>query len=129
MTRVAKRFAELHQEARSQLGSGFRVAFSKGSAEEFPEKRNMAYCMKFHDGRLCIVCAPKMQFARADQIDGVLRHEFGHAALFFADQMGHGERDADKAAELLFGDRIRYDSDLIQSTARGVCPRPAHLGM
>jgi hypothetical protein len=126
--RVAQRFSELHDIAQEQLGDGFRVAFAKGVASDFPEKRNMAYCVKFPDKTMCIVVAPKMETARLDQIEGVLRHEFGHAALFFCEQMNHGERDADEAARVLFGKRIRYDDDLIQSTTTGVCPRPAHLG-
>jgi hypothetical protein len=40
----------------------------------------------------------------------------------------HSERQADKLAEDLFGSPIYYDNDLIQSTERGVRPRPRHLG-
>lgn len=102
----------------------FEVTLHRGRASEFPEKRNMAYCTS----ELRIYCAPKMERARLDQIQGVLMHEFGHAFAFGCGHMDHKERDADKIAELLFGCRIYYDDDLIQSTRYGLYPRPKHLG-
>ena len=35
----------------------------------------------------------------------------------------------DAIAEAVWGDPIRYDSDLVQSTKNGVYPRPRHLGL
>jgi hypothetical protein len=89
----------------------------------------MAYCMTRKDcPDMLIVVAPKMAMAALDNIEGVLAHEFGHAILFHCGHWNHTEREADQAAEALFGAPIRYDRNLIQSTTRGVCPRPAHLG-
>ena len=39
------------------------------------------------------------------------------------------ERRADEIAYLVWGDRIRYDTDTVQSLCRGVSPRPARLGL
>lgn len=102
----------------------FEVTLHQGKASEFPETRNMAYCTS----ELRIYCAPKMDHARIDQIQGVLMHEFGHALAFACGHDHHGERDADEIAETLFGCRIYYDDDLIQSTRSGARPRPRHLG-
>ena len=130
MHRVRPVFNALHSTVRNDIAPGFKVGLREGHTDEFPKRRNMAYCMKeYGNGRITIVCAPKLNRERMDTIEGVLCHEFGHAILFHYEQMEHGERDADKAAEVLFGRKIRYDDELIQSTTRGVHPRPAHLGM
>lgn len=102
----------------------FEVTLHKGKASEFPEKRNMAYCTS----DLRIYCAPKMEHARMDQIQGVLMHEFGHALAFACGYDDHSERYADELAEALFDCEIYYDEDLIQSTRGGARPRPPHLG-
>lgn len=129
MRRIQPIFDHLHEHVRSHFAPKFRARLKEGKAAEFPERRNMAYCMMRKDTpELLIVVAPKMNNAPLDNIEGVLAHEFGHAVLFHSGQLDHTEREADQAAEALFGAKIHYDRNLIQSTIRGVTPRPAHLG-
>jgi hypothetical protein len=75
--------------------------------------------------------------------DGVLRHELGHVVdmVFPKHSMDEwavkkgvvlattDERRADDIALAIWGEPIRYDDDLIQSTRYGVTPRPRHLGL
>jgi hypothetical protein len=127
--RVKPIFEHLHDHVRGHFAPKFRARLKMGKASEFPERRNMAYCMtKAGCPEMIIVVAPKMENAPIDNIEGVLAHEFGHAILFHCGHWNHTEREADQAAEALFGAIIRYDNHLIQSTTRGIAPRPAHLG-
>lgn len=60
-----------------------------------------------------------------NRVRGLLRHELGHYAL--RDHAGGTEREADIAAFTVTGRQIRYDRQDVQTTGRGVVPRPAHL--
>jgi len=88
--------------------------------------RQFAYCEPTSPARISV--APKLEQQSADRIEAVLRHELGHAVLFFAGAAHHTEREADAAALRLWGDPIRYDDDDVQTLGRGQEPRPAHLG-
>lgn len=126
--KVVPVFKRLHAKAKKQLGDGFAVDLKRGRASEFPERRNMAYCMN-RDGYLCIVVAPKFCNAPLHRLEGVLRHEFGHAALMYMECHQHGERDADRVGEQLFGAPIYYDAETVQTLNPGTRPRPRHLGL
>lgn len=65
--------------------------------------------------------------ALRDRQVGVLSHELGHIALLFRGNEDHTERDADAEAERLFGKRINYDIEDVQTVGRGVHPRPKRL--
>lgn len=130
MHHVPATFLRLHSYAREVAGPFFEVGLSVGDPSEFPKRRNMAYC--HHDdatGDMHIVVAPKMFKADADRVEGVLRHEFGHALLFFWGHQTHGEREADAIAEQVFGLPIYYDRETVQTIRGGTRPRPAHLGL
>jgi hypothetical protein len=127
MRRVSATFHVLHDYVRRHYDPTFHVELRRGDASEFTKKRNMAYCRLDRTG-VYIHVAPKMERARQDQIDGVLRHEFGHAVFMLCGRPDHTERQADALAEDLFGAPIYYDRDLIQSTASGQRPRPSILG-
>jgi hypothetical protein len=58
---------------------------------------------------------------------GVLAHELGHVFLLQSGNEDHSERDADDIALTLFGRRINYDRDDIQTVGPGQHPRPQHL--
>ena len=123
-------FLQLHARASELAGPYFDVDLHVGEPGEFPKRRNMAYC--HHDDRtglLTVVVAPKLLNGPLDRIEGVLRHEFGHALHFFWGYPNHGERDADTLAENVFGAPIYYDRDTVQTIRGGVRPRPAHLGL
>lgn len=97
-----------------------------GEPSEFPALRDHAYCIDTKPPT--IVYAPKLARASEERIEGVLRHEFGHALAFHVFTPDHAERDADIVAALVFGTPIRYDADDVQTTGEGVSPRPARLG-
>jgi len=123
-------FLRLHARASDMAGPYFCVDLAVGHPDEFPKRRNMAYCYRDDDsGDMTIVVAPKLVDGRIDRIEGVLRHEFGHALLFFWGYPEHGERDADNLAENVFGGPIYYDRETVQTIRSGTRPRPAHLGL
>lgn len=88
--------------------------------------RQFAYCEDTTPAQITV--APRLEAGGTARIEGVLRHELGHAALFFAGKAAHTEREADAAALRLWGDPIRYDSEDVQTIGLGATPRPAHLG-
>jgi len=123
-------FLRLHARASELAGPYFDVALAVGDPSEFPMARNMAYCHHEEEsGDLTIVVAPKLARGSRERIEGVLRHEFGHALLFFWGYPDHGERDADNLAENVFGDPIYYDRATVQTLRGGTRPRPAYLGL
>jgi hypothetical protein len=79
------------------------------------------------DGRIRIVVAPKFLDAPRHRQEALIAHELGHATLMLLNRMQHTERDADTVAEALFGVRISYDAEDVQTTGRGTRPRPNHL--
>ena len=127
MSTVTARFRRFRSVLSSYHGVSRAIALRTGRSAEFPKRRNYAYCRLDPDGSITIVVAPKIHHAPRPRVDGLLAHEFGHAALFIAGRLHHSEREADAAAEALFGVRIGYDADEVQTTAGGVRPRPAHL--
>lgn len=139
--RLIRIYDRLLRETRKVLPD-FSCQLLLGHPDDYPRKRNCAMCMYLdtEDGRLIdIFVAPKVLRMNEGRQEGLLRHEFGHAVEFHAGKpwltrtlgpLPRGvERRADTVAERLYGDPIYYDRDLIQTTAGGVRPRPAHLGM
>lgn len=121
-------FAELHAAVCDRLGDEFYADLAIGDPEEFPEARNMAYTARNKRGDICIVVAPKLVVCDdEDRVQGVLRHEFGHAALWHMGRMNHSEREADMLGEDLFGEPIFYDVETVQTLSEGMRPRPNHL--
>ena len=96
--------------------------------------RAYAYC-EYSDPPL-IVLSPRLDATPSTRVDGVIRHEIGHAvdALYsrrtIEERVGRvastPELMADDIAEALWGP-IRYDGDHVQTTGQGVTPRPQHL--
>jgi hypothetical protein len=134
-------------EAQQRLGIPGRIRLSweiTPDYEHFHTKRG--YGVTFFDGdeRAChMAYAPKILVADYERADGVVRHEIGHVidlciprdALdnWAASQGVHlprtSERRADAIAEALWGEPLRYDHDLVQTTGNGEYPRPRHLGL
>lgn len=123
---------------------GLRAATAAGCDPRggaYCQGRARAFCT--YGSEVDVTVAPCMNDESPERIEGVLRHEFGHAidALYsrraiekrlrlprgYLEKYGR-ERLADVIAELVFGQVIRYDADLIQTTGEdGVSPRPGHL--
>lgn len=90
--------------------------------------RACAYCQELGDNRRYMIgVAPKMLSASYARIQAVLAHELGHVVLLAEGNEHHTERDADRVAEQMFGLRICYDDEDIQTTGPGVRPRPSYL--
>jgi predicted SprT family Zn-dependent metalloprotease len=60
-------------------------------------------------------------------VEGILMHEMAHAILMQMGDHEHSEREADETAEEVFGKRISYDREDVQTTGTGIHPRPLHL--
>ena len=122
----------------------------EGSIAHFPKPRSFAFFAV--DGPAfapvpdvpIIAFAPKFRTATVDRVEAILLHEFGHAMDFLAkktpllpadrnhDPAVHRqgtERRADALAEGLWGIKIGYDKDTVQSLCCGIRPRPVHLGL
>lgn len=125
LRRVRAIFARLRAEVRG-ADPDFDVVLDVDDAAGEPCCRQFAYCESVTPARIAV--AAKLETENDARIEGILRHEFGHAVLFFAGRLRHTEREADAAAERLWGDPIRYDTDDVQTLGPGVSPRPAHLG-
>ena len=120
-------FRTLHAAAAARFPRAAAVRFRYGRASEFPRKRNYAYCVDAPSGPV-IVLAPKARRASAERVLALLAHEWGHALAFLAGMPEHSERDADTLAEQVFGLRIAYDKDDVQTVGAGTRPRPSRLG-
>ena len=142
-----KAYRRLHRDARDVAGAGFRVPLLVGEPHQFPERRNMAYCVYKDAGdgtrSIAIVVAPKLCRGNEARIEAILRHELAHAIEFHVGEaelhemaaadgirLPKGiERRADRVAEIIWDDPIHYDRDLVQTLERGQRPRPRHLGL
>jgi hypothetical protein len=74
-----------------------------------------------------IYVAHKIYDADYNRYAAILMHELAHALLIQAGDEDHSEQDADDVAEELFGHRISYDKDDVQTLKKGTYPRPRHL--
>ena len=110
-----------------RLAPKLRVGLIVGDPEDFPKQRNFAMCGLVRPAFAEIIVAPKIESEPDEVIDALLRHELAHAVLLFRGQRGHSERDADAFAEVVWGDRIRYDARDVQTLAPGKWPRPGYL--
>lgn len=100
------------------------VKVKVGRSKDFPKRRDMAWCER---KPLKIVMAPKLEKEPVSVQRGVIAHELGHALLFLLWKCVHSEKHADLAAEVLFGRKIRYNRDNIQTFGPGKETRPASL--
>jgi hypothetical protein len=122
-------YKQMHARVNRQVDPSFRASLRLGPDGHFPEPRNMAYTTYDEKtGDCCIVVSNKLCRGDAARIEAVMAHEFAHA-LMMCSGVPHGERDADHCAEVVFGKPISYDSTLVQTTRKGIRPRPRHLGL
>lgn len=115
----------------------------KDGYPHFKKKRGYAVC--FFDGqRGChMQYSPKILRAPLHRADAIVRHEIGHVIDFLVPPddlnewaLWHGvnlpstpERRADAIAYIVWGEPLRYDHELVQSTKIGTTVRPEHLGL
>ena len=123
---IYPRFPVLRAQAGSWVGSPIPVALLVGEAGRFPNARDYAVCARTRG--TVIIVAPKFRKASMDRREAVLRHELGHAVWYVlgsaecARRVGRRlppEALADELARLIWGQRIRYDAEAVQTLQRG----------
>jgi len=146
---LASLFERRLNEVRHACGP-MSICLIEAPAHHFPMPRSYAFfsvhCGPFVQappGTSIIAFSPKFRHATNDRIEAVLLHEFGHAMDFLGQKFpalpadrAHDpavhrqgtERRADALAEGLWGMKIKYDNDTVQSLCCGVRPRPSALG-
>lgn len=130
---VKSRYTELRADAGALFPRVLNVPLVVATDAD-TEPRAYAYCTIDRPVRVGV--APKLATAMRNRIDGVLRHEIGHAidALYSAPESklggvslpGTPELRADAIAGAVWGSPIRYDADAVQTIGVGG-PRPAWL--
>ena len=104
------------------------VTVRVGEPSEFPKYRDHAYTFQNEDDDLYIVISDKLIHSSRDRIQAIMRHELAHAWFLNDGNEHHSERDTDQLAEDLWGDRLYYDEDDIQTlNSDGTHPRPSYL--
>jgi len=124
MKRCKAIFGQLRKHAAKHWPVG-DARIAEGSLHDFPHARDFAYCQS---EPLIITVSPLLDRQPWGRIQGILRHEFGHAILFRTGFHAHTERQADAVASAVFGAPIRYDSANVQSITHGKPVRPKTLG-
>lgn len=117
-------FEDLRKEVERVLSCHFKLKYVIDDPKKYPKARDYAMT----DG-YTVFLAPKILKANLSRVQGLLRHEMGHAVFLQAGWHDHTERQTDKMAEVLFGDVIYYDKEDIQTIeAKGnKTPRPSYL--
>ena len=110
----------------ARIGNPITVRVRQGFSHDFPKSRDYAFTYD-NDGDLTIVFAPKMLQANEDRIRAIMRHELSHAIFMSKGNHHHSEQDTDDLAEKLWGAKIQYDDEYIQTLKNGHYPRPLHL--
>lgn len=115
-------FNKLKRHIERSSGRKLVVSLIVDYERPYPKPRDYAQT----DGSVIFV-SPKMLSAEEHRVEGLLRHEFAHVVFIQSGNWNHSEREADMLAEELFGAKILYDSDDIQSISEGRAPRPNYL--
>jgi hypothetical protein len=107
--------------------SDIEILLSLGSQSEFPNKRDFAYSTMRNSHCGIVVFSPLFWKENKKTIIAIFRHELAHIIYNSEGDFEHSEQDADDLAEDIWGDRIYYDDDDIQTLNIGKYPRPEHL--
>ena len=99
----------------------------EGLDSEFPNNRDYAYTFMNDNGEYVIVFSSKMYRAGLARMRAIMRHEMAHALHFLNGNDDHSEQDTDDLAEQVWGDRLYYDDEDIQTLRQGKYPRPLYL--
>lgn len=109
------------------LDKDIYITVKVGRITDFPEVRNVAYTAQYSPTKYEIVFAPKWKQLTNSNYEAVLRHELGHVAHMSIPDIrkrlarrsiylsSHDEPFSDEFAELLWGDNLYYDDNLIQT--------------
>lgn len=116
-----------------------QMSMEMGGSDHFNSPRGYATTLVMGGDRFHLRVAEKFLTADLDRQDAILRHEIGHIVDFSIPSAtllewcpgiaSTPERRADEIAAWLWGDRINYDAEDIQTLRDGVHPRPERLGL
>ena len=85
----------------------------------------------FDDESVTVGLSPRLEAEPTHRIEGIVRHELGHACdhLFAKTKIktGRAEARADRMAAHIWGSPITYDAFEVQSSKTTGGPRPPHL--
>jgi len=124
------------------LGKPLEVTFDLGHYAHFDKPRGFG--VTFIEPHRCHMrFAPKLAASPLHRADAIIRHELGHvvdhripkaeldawARTRGFDLADTPEVRADDIAHAIWGTKLRYDRDTVQSTLHGKPTRPAHLGL
>ena len=146
MEHFAKLLSRRWQEAQHAVGVPGQITLTWELTDNYPHFRTKrGYGVTFHNGepKCHMAYATKILHDGAQRADGVVRHEIGHVIDLCTDAdaldawaLSRGvtlaktvERRADDIACAIWGEPLRYDKDLVQTTGKGKHPRPSHLGL
>ena len=101
------------------------IFLREGLDTEFPKDRDYAYS-SYDNEQYVIVFSKKMYHANLSRIRAIMRHELAHI-VFMTNDQDHSEQETDDLAEELWGDRLYYDDEDVQTLRQEHYPRPSHL--
>ena len=108
----------------ADLGSDIDVIVIEGEIIDFPESRDFAFA-DINDEPYLITVSPRLKLQKPTRIIAIMRHELGHCLL--SENPDHSEQEADDIVETLFGHRIYYDNENIQTIIPANWPRPLEI--
>lgn len=144
--RLSDLFQQRVQDVSDALQIPLPVTWDVGDYAHFKTPRGFGVTFRDFPGAVChIRLSKKLLRSPQHRQDGIIRHELGHVidltfpareVTSWAASRGvrlapqkHGELRADDIAHAVWLEPLRYEKPLfVQSTKKGVCPRPAHLG-
>lgn len=100
------------------------IVLELGSMNQFPASRDFAFS-EISEEPFVITISPCLLIQPISRIIAVMRHEIAHCVL--ADSPDHSEQDADDLVEELFGHKIYYDDELVQTVLPAQYPRPLEI--
>ena len=116
-----------------------QMSMEMGGSDHFNAPRGYATTLVMGGDRFHLRVAEKFLSADLARQDAILRHEIGHIVDFSVPSATllewcpgistTPERRADEIAAWLWGNRINYDAEDIQTLRDGVHPRPERLGL
>ena len=100
----------------------------EGSIKDFPNRRDFAYTFFPDSGQPYeLVVSPRLKNQSPSRVIAIIRHEVAHAVLHESGEENHTERETDRMAEEIWGQKIYYDDEDVQTLEVGTRPRPDHL--
>ena len=139
---TGQRLAEARRETTPFLEKVF-VSIGIGTSPHFSTARGFATTTVYNQQTFYIKVADRLLQQPRHRQDAIVRHEIGHIVDFAVTPLALDawavernfhlpqtrERRADTIAQILWGQPIYYDEELVQTLENGTTPRPEALGL